>query len=168
MTTFCLNVVHFCWPTISAAIAAGCIIKRSKCLLSLEIDLLFIIFDISWFNVQVHIKMVLPAQWANRDSERLFINNYILQTCLLGLNYLYNKLFKKINVYWFKLRIFFCSLRVFNIQYCFSDILDPSLGDLESSLQINCMVEFGWLAAQYHMSGQRLVLLLVKVTEIDK
>lgn len=68
----------------------------------------------------------------------------------------------------FKLRIFFCFLRVFNIQYCFADILDPSLGDLESSLQINFMVEFGWLAAQYHISDQRLVLLLVKVTEIDK
>ncbi|XP_054269494.1 probable tyrosyl-DNA phosphodiesterase isoform X2 [Macrosteles quadrilineatus] len=35
------------------------------------------------------------------------------------------------------------------------DILDPSLGDLESSLQINFMVEFGWLVAQYHIAGQR-------------
>ena len=31
----------------------------------------------------------------------------------------------------------------------FSDILDPSLGALESSVQFNFMVELGWLLAQY-------------------
>ena len=31
----------------------------------------------------------------------------------------------------------------------FSDLLDPSLGMLEESLQMNFMVELGWLLAQY-------------------
>lgn len=35
----------------------------------------------------------------------------------------------------------------------FLEILDPSLGDLECSVQINFMVELGWLLGQYHFAG---------------
>ncbi|KAL1122267.1 hypothetical protein AAG570_003672 [Ranatra chinensis] len=37
----------------------------------------------------------------------------------------------------------------------FPELLDPTLGNLESSLQVNFMVEFGWLLAQYHIMGHR-------------
>lgn len=36
----------------------------------------------------------------------------------------------------------------------FQELLDPSLGELESSVQINFMVELGWLLAQYHFAGE--------------
>lgn len=35
----------------------------------------------------------------------------------------------------------------------FQEILDPSLGDLECSVQINFMVEIGWLLGQYYFAG---------------
>lgn len=35
----------------------------------------------------------------------------------------------------------------------FQEILDPSLGDLECSVQINFMVEAGWLLGQYYFAG---------------
>ncbi|XP_048485908.1 probable tyrosyl-DNA phosphodiesterase [Plutella xylostella] len=35
----------------------------------------------------------------------------------------------------------------------FQEILDPSLGELKCSLQINFMVEVGWLLAQYYFAG---------------
>lgn len=35
----------------------------------------------------------------------------------------------------------------------FQEILDPSLGELECSLQINFMVDIGWLLAQYYFAG---------------
>lgn len=35
----------------------------------------------------------------------------------------------------------------------FQEILDPSLGELESSVQINFMVEIGWLLGQYYFAG---------------
>ena len=35
----------------------------------------------------------------------------------------------------------------------FMELLDPSLGDLESSVQINFMVDLGWLLAQYYFTG---------------
>ncbi|XP_046686280.1 probable tyrosyl-DNA phosphodiesterase [Homalodisca vitripennis] len=47
------------------------------------------------------------------------------------------------------------------------DILDPSLGDLESSLQINFMVEFGWLMAQYYTAQQRGKPLTLLYGEMD-
>uniref|UniRef100_A0A1B6DYN1 Tyrosyl-DNA phosphodiesterase n=1 Tax=Clastoptera arizonana TaxID=38151 RepID=A0A1B6DYN1_9HEMI len=47
------------------------------------------------------------------------------------------------------------------------DILDPSLGDLESSLQINFMVEYGFLMAQYHIAGQREKPMTVFYGECD-
>ncbi|RZF41533.1 hypothetical protein LSTR_LSTR000247 [Laodelphax striatellus] len=37
----------------------------------------------------------------------------------------------------------------------FPELLDPRLGDLESSIQINFMVEAGWLLAQYCIMGHR-------------
>ncbi|XP_022191295.2 probable tyrosyl-DNA phosphodiesterase [Nilaparvata lugens] len=37
----------------------------------------------------------------------------------------------------------------------FPELLDPRLGDLKSSLQINFMVELGWLLAQYCIMGHR-------------
>ncbi|XP_073999862.1 tyrosyl-DNA phosphodiesterase glaikit isoform X1 [Rhodnius prolixus] len=37
----------------------------------------------------------------------------------------------------------------------FAELVDPNLGQLESSLQINFMVQFGWLLAQYHIMGHR-------------
>lgn len=36
----------------------------------------------------------------------------------------------------------------------FQELLDSSLGELESSVQINFMVELGWLLAQYHFAGE--------------
>lgn len=33
------------------------------------------------------------------------------------------------------------------------EILDPSLGDIESSVQINFMVDIGWLLGHYHFAG---------------
>lgn len=35
----------------------------------------------------------------------------------------------------------------------FQELLDPSLGDLECSVQINFMVEVGWLLGQYYFAG---------------
>lgn len=35
----------------------------------------------------------------------------------------------------------------------FQEILDPSLGELEQSVQINFMVEAGWLLGQYYFAG---------------
>lgn len=35
----------------------------------------------------------------------------------------------------------------------FQEILDPSLGELECSVQINFMVELGWLLGQYYFAG---------------
>lgn len=35
----------------------------------------------------------------------------------------------------------------------FQEILDVSLGDLESSLQINFMLDFPWLLEHYHCQG---------------
>lgn len=35
----------------------------------------------------------------------------------------------------------------------FQEILDPSLGELESSVQINFMIDIGWLLAQYYFAG---------------
>lgn len=35
----------------------------------------------------------------------------------------------------------------------FQEILDPSLGELESSVQINFMVDAGWLLGQYYFAG---------------
>lgn len=35
----------------------------------------------------------------------------------------------------------------------FQEILDPSLGEIESSVQINFMVDIGWLLAQYFFAG---------------
>ncbi|KAK3912577.1 putative tyrosyl-DNA phosphodiesterase [Frankliniella fusca] len=37
----------------------------------------------------------------------------------------------------------------------FTELLDPGLGELQSSLQINFMVELGWLLAQYFYTGNR-------------
>nr|CAD7588252.1 unnamed protein product [Timema genevievae] len=37
----------------------------------------------------------------------------------------------------------------------FSELLDPTLGDLLSSLQINFMVDLGWLMANYYIHGHR-------------
>lgn len=49
----------------------------------------------------------------------------------------------------------------------FTDILDKSLGDLESSLQINFMVEYGWLLAQYHITGHRGKPLTILYGDLD-
>lgn len=35
------------------------------------------------------------------------------------------------------------------------ELLDVSLGDLEESLHINFMIEFGWLCAQYYVNYQK-------------
>lgn len=35
----------------------------------------------------------------------------------------------------------------------FQEIFDKSLGDLESSVQINFMVDIGWLMAHYYFAG---------------
>lgn len=35
----------------------------------------------------------------------------------------------------------------------FQEILDPSLGEIESSVQINFMVDIGWLLGHYHFAG---------------
>lgn len=35
----------------------------------------------------------------------------------------------------------------------FQEILDPSLGELECSVQINFMIDIGWLLAQYYFAG---------------
>lgn len=45
---------------------------------------------------------------------------------------------------------------MFYFIFLFSELLDPKLGDLKASLQINFMVELGWLLAQYHIMGHRL------------
>lgn len=33
------------------------------------------------------------------------------------------------------------------------EILDPSLGDLESSVQMNFMVDIGWVLSHYYFAG---------------
>lgn len=38
-----------------------------------------------------------------------------------------------------------------------AELLDASLGELQSSLQINFMVEPGWLLAHYYFAGYRCV-----------
>lgn len=43
----------------------------------------------------------------------------------------------------------------------FQEILDPSLGELKASLQINFMVELGWLLAQYYFAGYSLKKLTI-------
>lgn len=43
----------------------------------------------------------------------------------------------------------------------FQEILDPSLGDLESSVQINFMVDIGWLLGHYYFAKQMDKPLLV-------
>lgn len=43
----------------------------------------------------------------------------------------------------------------------FQEILDKSLGDLESSVQINYMVEPGWLLGQYYFAGYLHLPLLI-------
>lgn len=51
----------------------------------------------------------------------------------------------------------------------FQELLDPSLGDLESSVQINFMVEPGWLLAQYYFAGQLdKPLLLLYGSELEE
>ncbi|KAK9509602.1 hypothetical protein O3M35_006879 [Rhynocoris fuscipes] len=37
----------------------------------------------------------------------------------------------------------------------FAELIDPNLGPLESSLQINFMVQLSWVLAQYHIMGHR-------------
>ncbi|CAO1415970.1 unnamed protein product [Diamesa hyperborea] len=37
----------------------------------------------------------------------------------------------------------------------FQELLDPSLGEIESSVQINFMVDIGWLLAHYHLSRNK-------------
>ena len=39
------------------------------------------------------------------------------------------------------------------LSVCFHQLLDPSMGDLDSSLQINFMVELDWLMEQYKVFG---------------
>nr|CAD7437437.1 unnamed protein product [Timema bartmani] len=43
----------------------------------------------------------------------------------------------------------------------FSELLDPTLGDLLSSLQINFMVDLGWLMANYYIHGHSKKPLLI-------
>ncbi|CAG2062260.1 unnamed protein product [Timema podura] len=43
----------------------------------------------------------------------------------------------------------------------FSELLDPTLGDLVSSLQINFMVDLGWLMANYYIHGHSKKPLLI-------
>ncbi|XP_014248048.1 probable tyrosyl-DNA phosphodiesterase [Cimex lectularius] len=50
---------------------------------------------------------------------------------------------------------------------CFPELLDPAMGDLESSLQINFMVQFGWLLAQYQIMGHRGKPLTLMYGDID-
>jgi len=51
----------------------------------------------------------------------------------------------------------------------FSDMLDPSLGNLKESLQINFMVELGWLLAQYcYHQVQRKKLLVIYGVESEE
>lgn len=40
------------------------------------------------------------------------------------------------------------------IKYAFvTEILDPSLGEIESSVQMNFMVDIGWLLGHYYFAG---------------
>ena len=43
----------------------------------------------------------------------------------------------------------------------FQELLDPSLGEIESSVQINFMVDIGWLLAHYHLSRNKEQPLLI-------
>ncbi|XP_022164790.1 probable tyrosyl-DNA phosphodiesterase [Myzus persicae] len=51
----------------------------------------------------------------------------------------------------------------------FPELLDKSLGDLTESLHLNFMVEFGWLLAQYFITGQRgkRITLLYERCDVD-
>lgn len=48
-----------------------------------------------------------------------------------------------------------------NLTVAFSEILDRSLGEIESSIHINFMVQLGWLTLQYLIAGQKADMQLV-------
>lgn len=54
----------------------------------------------------------------------------------------------------------------------FQEILDPSLGDLECSVQINFLVDSDWLLSQYHLAGHldkpMLILYGLECPELDR
>lgn len=54
----------------------------------------------------------------------------------------------------------------------FQEILDPSLGELECSVQINCLVHAEWLFVQYHCAGHldkpMIILYGRGCTELDR
>ncbi|CAB0005704.1 unnamed protein product [Nesidiocoris tenuis] len=49
----------------------------------------------------------------------------------------------------------------------FIELIDPMLGELESVLQLNFMVQLGWLLAQFHIVGLRRIPLTLLYGEID-
>lgn len=49
----------------------------------------------------------------------------------------------------------------------FPEILDVSLGEIVSSLQINFMVDVGWLCLQYLLAGQRTDMLILYGERVD-
>ncbi|XP_012288196.1 probable tyrosyl-DNA phosphodiesterase [Orussus abietinus] len=50
----------------------------------------------------------------------------------------------------------------------FPEILDKSLGEIVSSLQINFMVDVGWLCLQYLLAGQKVDMLIVCGERVDQ
>ncbi|XP_031839792.1 tyrosyl-DNA phosphodiesterase glaikit isoform X2 [Nomia melanderi] len=50
----------------------------------------------------------------------------------------------------------------------FPEILDNSLGEIVSSLQINFMVDVGWLCLQYLLAGQRTDMLILFGERVDE
>ncbi|CAK9804694.1 Probable tyrosyl-DNA phosphodiesterase [Anthophora quadrimaculata] len=50
----------------------------------------------------------------------------------------------------------------------FPEILDISLGEIVSSLQINFMVDVGWLCLQYLLAGQRTDMLILYGERVDE
>ncbi|KZC04352.1 putative tyrosyl-DNA phosphodiesterase, partial [Dufourea novaeangliae] len=50
----------------------------------------------------------------------------------------------------------------------FPEILDRSLGEIVSSLQINFMVDVGWLCSQYLLAGQRTDMLILYGERVDE
>ncbi|XP_076641218.1 tyrosyl-DNA phosphodiesterase glaikit [Halictus rubicundus] len=50
----------------------------------------------------------------------------------------------------------------------FPEILDISLGEIDSSLQINFMVDVGWLCLQYLLAGQRTDMLILYGERVDE
>nr|XP_033337495.1 probable tyrosyl-DNA phosphodiesterase [Megalopta genalis] len=50
----------------------------------------------------------------------------------------------------------------------FPEILDISLGEITSSLQINFMVDVGWLCLQYLLAGQRTDMLILYADRVDE